>query len=132
MHTHTRTHAHTHTRTHAHTHTRTHARAHTHTHTHTHIHIHTHTHTYTQVWDIDTKKLVRELPTQNHWVRALVTSEKYLYSGSYQAVKVGVHTHTCRAFTDFLSTEHISQVACELSTNKQAGLMRHTNKHFRL
>ena len=41
-----------------------------------------------QVWDIETKNLVREMPTQNHWVRALVTSEKYLYSGSYQAVKV--------------------------------------------
>ena len=47
-----------------------------------------------QVWDIETKNLVREMPTQNHWVRALVTSEKYLYSGSYQAVKV--HHITCR------------------------------------
>ena len=45
-----------------------------------------------QVWDIETKNLVREMPTQNHWVRALVTSEKYLYSGSYQAVKVS-HMH---------------------------------------
>ena len=44
------------------------------------------------MWDIETKKLVKELPTQNHWVRALVTSDKYLYSGSYQAVKVtGIH-----------------------------------------
>ena len=49
-----------------------------------------------QVWDIETKNLVREMPTQNHWVRALVTSEKYLYSGSYQAVKVShIHVDTC-------------------------------------
>lgn len=32
--------------------------------------------------------MVKELPAQNHWVRALVVSENYLYSGSYQAVKV--------------------------------------------
>ena len=51
-----------------------------------------------QVWDIETKNLVREMPTQNHWVRALVTSEKYLYSGSYQAVKVSHRrVDTCMA-----------------------------------
>ena len=31
---------------------------------------------------------MQELPTQNHWVRALVVSGKNLYSGSYQAIKV--------------------------------------------
>lgn len=43
-----------------------------------------------QVWDIHTYALVKTLPSQNHWVRTLVVSGKYLYSGSYQAVKVGV------------------------------------------
>lgn len=43
-----------------------------------------------QVWDIEGNCLVRELPAQNHWVRALVLSERFLYSGSYQAVKVSV------------------------------------------
>lgn len=41
-----------------------------------------------QVWDIDTREQVKLLPSQNHWVRALVAHGKYLYSGSYQAVKV--------------------------------------------
>ena len=41
-----------------------------------------------QVWDTATNTMVKELPAQNHWVRALVVSENYLYSGSYQAVKV--------------------------------------------
>ena len=31
---------------------------------------------------------MKTLPTQNHWVRALVASGNFLYSGSYQAVKV--------------------------------------------
>ena len=43
---------------------------------------------YMQVWDVHTCELVKQLPSQNHWVRALVTYGKYLYSGSYQAVKV--------------------------------------------
>ena len=43
-----------------------------------------------QVWDIHTYALVKTLPSQNHWVRTLVISGKHLYSGSYQAVKVGV------------------------------------------
>ena len=32
--------------------------------------------------------MIKELPAQNHWVRALVLSDKFLYSGSYQAIKV--------------------------------------------
>ena len=32
--------------------------------------------------------MIKELPAQNHWVRALVVSDEFLYSGSYQAVKV--------------------------------------------
>ena len=34
--------------------------------------------------------MVKELPAQNHWVRALVVSDEFLYSGSYQAVKVSL------------------------------------------
>ncbi len=75
----THTHTHTHASVYTYTHTHTHASVYTYTHTHTHasVYTYTHTHTHTKVWDIDTKNLVRELPTQNHWVRALVTSEKY-------------------------------------------------------
>ena len=41
------------------------------------------------MWDLsDDNKLLMVLPTQNHWVRALAVSGKYLYSGSYRAVKV--------------------------------------------
>ena len=41
-----------------------------------------------QVWDLETLKQVNELTELNHWVRALVASENYLYSGSYQTIKV--------------------------------------------
>ena len=41
-----------------------------------------------QVWDPTTRELLKTLPSQNHWVRALVTSDHYLYSGSYKSVKV--------------------------------------------
>lgn len=41
-----------------------------------------------QVWSIPDYELVKELPSQNHWVRALVAYGKHLYSGSYEAVKV--------------------------------------------
>ncbi|XP_019849787.1 PREDICTED: E3 ubiquitin-protein ligase TRAF7-like [Amphimedon queenslandica] len=42
-----------------------------------------------KVWDLsDDNKLLKVLPTQNHWVRALAVSGKYLYSGSYRAVKI--------------------------------------------
>ena len=40
------------------------------------------------MWNVRTTQLICELPMQNHWVRALSTSDKFLYSGSYQAVKV--------------------------------------------
>ena len=43
-----------------------------------------------QVWDLETLKQVNELTELNHWVRALVASENYLYSGSYQTIKVTV------------------------------------------
>lgn len=33
-------------------------------------------------------KLKKELTGLNHWVRALVASQNYLYSGSYQTIKV--------------------------------------------
>lgn len=44
-----------------------------------------------QVWDIvgTELKLKKELTGLNHWVRALVASQNYLYSGSYQTIKVG-------------------------------------------
>lgn len=39
---------------------------------------------------------MKTLPTQNHWVRALVASGNFLYSGSYQAVKVWLSLcHLC-------------------------------------
>lgn len=34
-------------------------------------------------------KLKKELTGLNHWVRALVAAQSYLYSGSYQTIKVG-------------------------------------------
>ena len=44
-----------------------------------------------QVWDIvgTELKLKKELTGLNHWVRALVAAQTYLYSGSYQTIKVG-------------------------------------------
>ena len=46
---------------------------------------------FLQVWDIvgTELKLKKELTGLNHWVRALVASQNYLYSGSYQTIKVG-------------------------------------------
>ena len=46
-----------------------------------------------QVWDRKSYSLVKTLPTQNHWVRSLQVAGKYLYSGSYQAVKVSTVYH---------------------------------------
>ena len=62
-------------------------------------------------------QMVRELPGQNHWVRALVATQNYLYSGSYQAVKVHrdiVATHryvefgesNCRKFFTSMTFKH--------------------------
>ena len=48
-----------------------------------------------QVWDIHSREQVKHLPSQNHWVRALVAHGKYLYSGSYQAVKVRFSINVC-------------------------------------
>lgn len=47
-----------------------------------------------QVWDIvgTELKLKKELTGLNHWVRALVASQTYLYSGSYQTIKVSTLT----------------------------------------
>lgn len=49
---------------------------------------------FPQVWDIvgTELKLKKELTGLNHWVRALVASQNYLYSGSYQTIKVGLST----------------------------------------
>lgn len=41
-----------------------------------------------KVWNTNSNTMIKELPAQNHWVRALVLSDKFLYSGSYQAIKV--------------------------------------------
>lgn len=48
-----------------------------------------------QVWDIVVTdlKLKKELTGLNHWVRALVASQNYLYSGSYQTIKVRPMRH---------------------------------------
>ncbi|KAG8506388.1 E3 ubiquitin-protein ligase TRAF7 [Galemys pyrenaicus] len=42
------------------------------------------------VWDIvgTELKLKKELTGLNHWVRALVAAQSYLYSGSYQTIKI--------------------------------------------
>ncbi len=67
--------------------------------------LNTHILVLSQVWDTDSNTMVKELPAQNHWVRALVVSDEFLYSGSYQAVKVilcliisirGYTSHYCR------------------------------------
>lgn len=53
-----------------------------------------------QVWDIvgTELKLKKELTGLNHWVRALVAAQSYLYSGSYQTIKVSpCHTPSGRA-----------------------------------
>lgn len=53
-----------------------------------------------QVWDIvgTELKLKKELTGLNHWVRALVAAQSYLYSGSYQTIKVPLcHTLSGRA-----------------------------------
>ena len=41
-----------------------------------------------QAWDLLTYKLVSDLHGENHWVRALKASGKFLYSGSYKTIKV--------------------------------------------
>ena len=41
-----------------------------------------------QVWNLQTMELMQELTGLNHWVRALVASERHLFSGSYQSIKV--------------------------------------------
>lgn len=41
-----------------------------------------------QVWNLQTMELIQELTGLNHWVRALVASERHLFSGSYQTIKV--------------------------------------------
>merc|ERR1719378_565141 len=41
-----------------------------------------------KVWDLDTLKFIRTLSGLNHWVRALCTTENYLYCGSYQTIKI--------------------------------------------
>ncbi|KAK2501307.1 hypothetical protein MC885_018338 [Smutsia gigantea] len=43
-----------------------------------------------KVWDIvgTELKLKKELTGLNHWVRALVAAQSYLYSGSYQTIKI--------------------------------------------
>ena len=56
-----------------------------------------------KVWNVQTTQMICELPMQNHWVRALTTSDKYLYSGSYQAVKVSLHPPTTPLTTPLLS-----------------------------
>jgi len=40
------------------------------------------------VWNVSTYEHCTSLPTQNHWVRALVVKGNLLYSGSYKAIKV--------------------------------------------
>lgn len=55
---------------------------------------------FPQVWDIvgTELKLKKELTGLNHWVRALVAAQSYLYSGSYQTIKVCLcHTPGGRA-----------------------------------
>ncbi|KAK1342373.1 LOW QUALITY PROTEIN: hypothetical protein QTO34_015138 [Cnephaeus nilssonii] len=42
-----------------------------------------------KVWDImGTELKLKELTGLNHWVRALVAAQSYLYSGSYQTIKI--------------------------------------------
>ena len=41
-----------------------------------------------KVWNIDTGEQIKELTGLNHWVRALAASDTFLYSGSYQTIKV--------------------------------------------
>ena len=43
---------------------------------------------------MQTHELVKELTGLNHWVRALVASDNYLYSGSYQTIKVCLNQHS--------------------------------------
>ena len=43
---------------------------------------------FCQVWDVYTYELKKELTGLNHWVRALAATQDYLFSGSYQTIKV--------------------------------------------
>jgi len=46
-------------------------------------------------------QLKRSITGLNHWVRALTTSQNYLYGGSYQTIKVLLSVlHTSRAFSN--------------------------------
>jgi len=49
---------------------------------------------FCQVWDVSTMQLKRSITGLNHWVRALTTSNNYLYGGSYQTIKVSSHRST--------------------------------------
>ena len=42
-----------------------------------------------KVWDAHTHELKKEITGLNHWVRALVATQNYVFSGSYQTIKVG-------------------------------------------
>ena len=49
----------------------------------------------------------KDITGLNHWVRALVASEKHLYSGSYQTVKVHDKTNFAFQGTLFIATKVI-------------------------
>lgn len=44
-------------------------------------------------------ELIQELTGLNHWVRALVASERHLFSGSYQTIKVPYEDLVCPVTT---------------------------------
>lgn len=43
-----------------------------------------------QVWHMPELQKTRCITGLNHWVRALATSQNYLYGGSYQTIKVSI------------------------------------------
>lgn len=78
------------------------------------------------MWDIvgTELKLKKELTGLNHWVRALVASQNYLYSGSYQTIKVGLSTgdtlspSPCPSLGSALEQQHQRQLmGCESSAD---------------
>lgn len=50
-------------------------------------------HCLLQVWDVYTCELRKELTGLNHWVRALAATQDYLFSGSYQTIKVRMQSN---------------------------------------
>lgn len=57
-------------------------------------------------------ELIQELTGLNHWVRALVASERHLFSGSYQTIKVlaRMYPKQTTSFLHYEKTKCLDQI----------------------